>query len=398
MIKKLLQLLKSKDENLTIFISYFISFGITMSLRQGWLVGAISGLLFASTMTWLHYYLRKKGKNVSRENPDIINVRLPSIVTYLNLFGTVMFATVSGLSWFTGQMGASILMLMFAILCMASIPTLCSMVAIGRTSIIKKTNFFTLKDQVYHFRDIVDVQVTFMQALKIYFKDGSQLSLPAVSQSFLHLPEHHYEKPVTPQTEGLFRLRAEILRRKEQCATHIDFNEIQILKRQPYAGFSMWKFANFVTIAFLLLGFGGLQLQEASLANISQELPGEVSLSHFNNAFFLYKGEKFHTLLNQYEKACHQNMDYNCRFASYLYDLKDNKEKAELLMKISCNKSDPRSCYNVYISTNSSTSEIANAAEILEETCAQDINTKSTCCRCYVQAKEKRLPASTNKE
>lgn len=398
MTKKHLQILKSKDENLTIFISYFLSFGITMSLRQGWLVGAISGLLFASVMTWLHYYFRKKGKNISRENPDIINVRLPSIVSYLNLGGAVMFTTFCGLSWFTGQMGASILMLMFAILCLASIPTLCSMVAIGRTSIIKKTNFFTLKDQVYHFRDIVDVRVTFMQALKVYFKNGSQLSLPALSQSFLHLPEHHYEKPVKPQTEGLFRLRAEILRRKEQCATHTDFNEIQMLKRQPYTGFSMWKLASFVIIAFLLIGFGGLQLQKESLASISQDPPGEVTLSDFKNAFFLYKGEKFYALIKQYEKACHQNKDYNCRFASYLYDINDDKEKAELLMKISCNKSDPHSCYNVYINANSSTSEIANAADILEETCAQEMNSKLTCCRCYGQAKEKRLPASTNKE
>lgn len=385
---------KQHKSKIQMFLSYAVPFGFAFGANKSWQTAVVSGVLFALPMTWLHLLYQKSNDEYSTKSSGLLIIYLPQLISYICVVGAIMFSVFGYLAWISQQKTAAYMFIPFVLLCLSSLPTLCSMVVVGRTSLLKRSQFFTSKEEVFYFKDIEDVKVTFFQVVKIVFKNGTTLNLPAHSQSFMHLPPHDNDNAVSPQVEGLHRLRTELLRRKKQPASSPDLNEIQDLKRQPYKGFKMAKAIAAFAVGIAFLVFGGLKLQEKSLLKITQRDPIEVGLNDFRSAFLFHKGERFNSLKDKYEDQCHKKKDFNCRFASYLYELDGDLNKGHSLMKLSCNSMDPRSCYNVYINAASSNKDKEMASSILDEACKKDNYSQLTCCTCYAEAKAERVPAS----
>lgn len=367
-----------------------------MSFRHGLTGGLISGLIFAILMTTIHFSSKKKKNTSLQKHPDIIEVFLPKIVSYLCLFALVIFSLFTYLSWIAGEPKASVIFVFFAALSLVYLPTICSHAYIGKKVLIKKNYLFSYREKIYSLRDIKEIEVTMLKGFKIIFYDGSSTTLPAFSGSYMHLPEHEKSSTTNLQIEGLYRLGTEVLRRKEDYSSDNYNDEIQILRRQTSPIVSPKQIFIFFAVSIFLLISGAHLIQTRALTKISHNHPKDTGLRNFENAFLIFKGNKFYTLREQYEKECEKEKNYTCRFASYLYQIDHNPLKSNALMKISCHKDDPRSCYNVFIDNSFSKSDQAKATAILDEVCSQDNNSNLTCCSCYTKEKKIRLPANTD--
>lgn len=204
---------------------------------------------------------QKNKKTVASDSEDdsnILQIYYPHIVSYTTTGLAFLFLLFACISWLGDIKIISIISLTIAIMCLSSLPTLCSMVFVGRKFLIKRTSFLVSKEMTYDLRDISEIFITSRQKVKICFKNNTTLSLPAYNKHFLNLPKHQSDKVIRPEVDGLYRLKDELLRRKDLAPESADSFEIQTIKHLPYLGFSFIKTAKSFAIVLILIGGGSL--------------------------------------------------------------------------------------------------------------------------------------------
>lgn len=92
--------------------------------------------------------------------------------------------------------------------------------------------------------------------------------------------------------------------------------------------------------------------------------------SNVINHFYEYdKSEFFETRIKQWESNCFKSSGYECRLIAYVYEIKNEEEKALQLLKRSCPMNDPISCRGIILNSSADKSDKLKAKKRLINEC-----------------------------
>jgi hypothetical protein len=363
---------------------------IVAVIALGWLWGLVGGLCFGLFMYWLRLHIAKIQKEREAKLPPIPEIIVTdqsknALVTNFVLvcYGLPSLAVgileLDGFFLFLGI--ATLLVGVFFM------ERKCFLQIIGKEFILKRDCLRLRKDRIFHLKDLKSVDVTFLGNLRLHFHDNKKVLLSSVGH--YKLPETLGSMLVGSPRDLFYRFRQELLNRAQSAGQgSSEFSEIQKAARTLGQGVR-WKFALEYLMALPIVLLVYSMLCNQRLENIKTGNPVLISQLDFEKTFRLYKGTKFENLKAEFESACDLHKDYHCRYAAYMATLAGEKEKSVKLMKIGCNGSDPRSCYNVYTEASSTKEEKRMAASVLDSTCSTEDSKSLPCCACYFEEKEK---------
>lgn len=371
------------------FLIYTLSFGSYMTFSHGWLAGSIAGILFGILMSFI-YTPRPLGKDQQQKSQDrYLCLKTSKAYYYFIVFGFWMFF-LSGLatSFFFDEPLMTFVGLFFfgfTALMLWGLWECSTQVIVGKHSIIRRT----AKDQIgqiYDLRKFKEAKVTWYQGLKINLNDGTSVTLFIQPGLNLDLPQYVGNIP-NPTLDQIYRLKQEIERRANSLRiAPINNSDESVYSMEKYHSQSL---AAILVIGVILIGSVGSSFNYSRSNSLVKIKSAEKSLrlKDFNDSFEVYRGKEFANFKVEFETNCAEKAGHYCRLAAYIREIDRDKSGAAEFYKMGCKSGDNHSCYNVFISSDTSATEKASAGLILDKACRKPASEDSLCCDCYKKSK-----------
>ncbi|HRO67226.1 MAG TPA: hypothetical protein PL182_06665, partial [Pseudobdellovibrionaceae bacterium] len=196
-------------------------------------------------------------------------------------------------------------------------------VVIGQSHLLERRRFPFRRETYYLLAEIVEIRLTWYQFIETRFQDGRVVRFS--SSDFRHMELPAFTGQISnPMLEGLLRVKQELERRSQDARQNPErFDPMEKAEMERQASPAGWgSIATAGTLGFIMLFSGGAWLHERGLQSLkAAENPQSLRASHFEDAFFLYRGSEFEKMKSESVRICEENADHHCRFAYYLLDM-----------------------------------------------------------------------------